>query len=90
MSPLPNGANAIDPISVDESALAASVYTSGTTGAPKGVMLSFGNLLANFRPVVRAGHFTSKRKNALGKVEAFAVKAAAPSCGIYRFLSRSS
>lgn len=45
-------------LTVDESALAAIVYTSGTTGTPKGVMLSFGNLLANVRPVARAGYFT--------------------------------
>lgn len=48
----------VTPIVVDEAALAAIVYTSGTTGTPKGVMLSFGNLLANIRPVVSAGYFT--------------------------------
>ena len=44
---------------VEESALALIVYTSGTTGNPKGVMLSFGNLLANVRPVVEEGYYTA-------------------------------
>lgn len=51
-----------DPLVVDESQLATIVYTSGTTGAPKGVMLSFGNLLANVRAVVKAGYFTPKAR----------------------------
>ena len=35
----------------DEERLALIVYTSGTTGTPKGVMLSFRNLFANVRSV---------------------------------------
>ncbi len=46
------------PVVVDEANLAAIVYTSGTTGDPKGVMLTFGNLLANVVPVADEGYFT--------------------------------
>jgi acyl-CoA synthetase (AMP-forming)/AMP-acid ligase II len=38
---------------VDESDLAFLMYTSGTTGRPKGAMLSHGNLVANTRGWVR-------------------------------------
>ncbi len=39
--------------------LAALLYSSGTTGVPKGIMLTHGNLLSNARSLVGAWGFTS-------------------------------
>jgi long-chain acyl-CoA synthetase len=45
------------PPGVDADALAAISYTGGTTGRPKGVMLSHGNLLANAKHnLIATGH----------------------------------
>ncbi len=45
-SPLPEGPKSTD--------LAALVYTSGTTGSPKGVMLTHRNILSNIRGVLKS------------------------------------
>jgi malonyl-CoA/methylmalonyl-CoA synthetase len=50
------------PINVDSGPddLAALLYSSGTTGVPKGIMLTHGNLLSNAQSLVAAWGFTSQ------------------------------
>jgi acyl-CoA synthetase (AMP-forming)/AMP-acid ligase II len=47
-------------ISIDESALASIVYTSGSTGSPKGVMLSHKNVVANTRSICQSLRLTEQ------------------------------
>jgi long-chain acyl-CoA synthetase len=58
----PSAIHDVTDFGTDENALATISYTGGTTGAPKGVMLSHGNLLANARHnLMTTGHTSEDR-----------------------------
>lgn len=50
---------AFDTVTSARDDVAALLYSSGTTGVPKGIMLTHGNLLANTRSLVDAWGFTA-------------------------------
>jgi len=50
------------PARAGDSELAAILYTSGTSGFPKGVMLTHGNLSANVRQVIQRVEFSTNDK----------------------------
>lgn len=50
------------PIHLHEDELAALLYTSGTTGLPKGVMLSSKNIMSNVMQIISRVHFTEQER----------------------------
>jgi long-chain acyl-CoA synthetase len=53
---LPSGEHELQHVSADGNQLATIVYTSGTTGKPKGVMLTHENILSNVKALLQCIH----------------------------------
>ncbi|MDE2410717.1 MAG: long-chain fatty acid--CoA ligase [Sphingomonadales bacterium] len=63
-----------DPVALDPQDLAVLQYTGGTTGLPKGAMLSHANLAANSAQMVaHVGHMPDRQERTLGVLPLFHV-----------------
>lgn len=50
----------VEPVTIDDTAII--LYTSGTTGVPKGAMLTHGNMYSNARDIATYLHYTAEDK----------------------------
>ncbi len=59
---LEQGDDAYDHVEIDPNVMSVLLYTSGTTGKPKGVMLSQRNIVSNIMDTCRIAHITPEDK----------------------------